>query len=208
MASTTNYSWSTPDDTGLVKDGALNIRTLGSAVDSTLFSVSGGKNVGMVLLNATTVTNASILTIDNVFTTSYDNYVIYFEWERTSGAPSRQWFNYIKSDGTALTGSYFVGNFNTAVAATSTVNLGGTYTNLGLIGICSTTRNVYRLEVKNPQTAGSVNCFALGQGTSTDYASFSSTYVANGTTKLRGISLYNDSGNFTGTARIYGLRNS
>lgn len=36
MATTTNYSWTTPDDTDLVKNGASAIRTLGSAVDSTL----------------------------------------------------------------------------------------------------------------------------------------------------------------------------
>jgi hypothetical protein len=38
MASTTNYSWSTPDDTALVKDGAAAIRSLGTAIDSTVFS--------------------------------------------------------------------------------------------------------------------------------------------------------------------------
>jgi hypothetical protein len=36
MATTTNYGWTTPDDTALVKDGASAIRTLGSSVDSTL----------------------------------------------------------------------------------------------------------------------------------------------------------------------------
>jgi hypothetical protein len=38
MATTTNYSWVTPDDTSLVKDGASAIRTLGSSVDSTVFA--------------------------------------------------------------------------------------------------------------------------------------------------------------------------
>lgn len=38
MANTTNYNWETPDDTDLVKDGALAIRTLGSAVDTTVFN--------------------------------------------------------------------------------------------------------------------------------------------------------------------------
>lgn len=38
MATTTNYSWSTPDDTALVKDGAAAIRSLGSAIDSTVFT--------------------------------------------------------------------------------------------------------------------------------------------------------------------------
>jgi hypothetical protein len=41
MASTTNYSWTTPDDTALVKDGAAAIRSLGTAIDSTVFTNAG-----------------------------------------------------------------------------------------------------------------------------------------------------------------------
>jgi len=36
MATTTHFSWSTPDDTALVKNGASAIRTLGSSADSTV----------------------------------------------------------------------------------------------------------------------------------------------------------------------------
>ncbi len=36
MATTTNYGWTTPDDTALVKDGASAIRSLGSSIDTTL----------------------------------------------------------------------------------------------------------------------------------------------------------------------------
>ena len=36
MATTTNFGWTTPDDTGLVKDGASAIRTLGSSADTTV----------------------------------------------------------------------------------------------------------------------------------------------------------------------------
>lgn len=42
MASTTNFNWTTPDNTGYVKDGALAIRTLGSAIDTTLVNLKGG----------------------------------------------------------------------------------------------------------------------------------------------------------------------
>ena len=38
MATTTNYGWTTPDDTALVKDGASAIRTLGTAIDTTTFN--------------------------------------------------------------------------------------------------------------------------------------------------------------------------
>lgn len=42
MASTTNFGWSTPDNTGYVKDGALAIRTLGNAIDTSLVDLKGG----------------------------------------------------------------------------------------------------------------------------------------------------------------------
>lgn len=38
MATTTNYGWTTPDDTSLVKDGAAAIRTLGTSIDTTVFN--------------------------------------------------------------------------------------------------------------------------------------------------------------------------
>ena len=36
MATTTNFGWSTPDDSALVKNGASAIRTLGSSADTTV----------------------------------------------------------------------------------------------------------------------------------------------------------------------------
>lgn len=36
MATTTNNGWETPDDTDLVKDGALAMRTLGDAIDTSV----------------------------------------------------------------------------------------------------------------------------------------------------------------------------
>jgi hypothetical protein len=48
MATTTNFSWTTPDDTDLVKDGAAAIRTLGSAIDTSLVDLKGG-TTGQVL---------------------------------------------------------------------------------------------------------------------------------------------------------------
>lgn len=77
MATTTNYSWSTPDDTALVKDGASAIRTLGSSVDTTLFSVTGGKNVGLQYITSVSLTGASVQ-INNCFSSAYDNYSLVF----------------------------------------------------------------------------------------------------------------------------------
>jgi hypothetical protein len=46
MATTTNYGWTTPDDTSLVKDGAAAIRTLGSSVDTTTKNLNPETTLG------------------------------------------------------------------------------------------------------------------------------------------------------------------
>lgn len=51
MANTTNFGWETPDDTDLVKDGAAAIRTLGSAIDTSLVDLKGG-TTGQLLSKA------------------------------------------------------------------------------------------------------------------------------------------------------------
>lgn len=48
MATTTNFGWTTPDNTGYVKDGALAIRTLGNAIDTSIAELKGG-TTGQVL---------------------------------------------------------------------------------------------------------------------------------------------------------------
>ena len=81
MATTTNYSWSTPDDTALVKDGAAAIRSLGTAIDTTVFTNAGaainktiidakgdlivGTAADTAARLAVGVTNGHVLTVDS-----------------------------------------------------------------------------------------------------------------------------------------------
>jgi len=77
MATTTNYSWTTPDNTSYVKDGASAIRTLGSSVDSTLFTALGGAYPGMRLVKKQTIGSAvSSVAVTNAFSATYENYKI------------------------------------------------------------------------------------------------------------------------------------
>jgi hypothetical protein len=70
MATTTNYGWTTPDDTALVKDGAAAIRTLGSSVDTTVKALSPGTTAGDVdyYTAATTKTRLGIGSTGQVLT--------------------------------------------------------------------------------------------------------------------------------------------
>lgn len=85
MATTTNYSWTTPDDTDLVKDGASAIRSLGSAIDSTVFT-----NAGNAVQKSTIDAKGDLLvgTADNTITrlaVGTNNYVLTADSAEASG---------------------------------------------------------------------------------------------------------------------------
>jgi hypothetical protein len=66
MATTTNFGWSTPDDTALVSQGASAIRTLGSSIDTTMAELKGG-TTGQIL------SKSSGTDMDFTWTTKYDS---------------------------------------------------------------------------------------------------------------------------------------
>jgi hypothetical protein len=71
MATTTNYSWETPDDTDLVKDGAAAIRTLGSSIDTTTKALNPSTTLGDIeyrSATANTNTRLGIGSTGNVLT--------------------------------------------------------------------------------------------------------------------------------------------
>jgi hypothetical protein len=77
MATTANYSWSTPDNTSYVKDGAQSIRTLGSSVDTTLFTALGGAYPGLRLVKKQTIGSAvASIVVSDAFSATYENYKI------------------------------------------------------------------------------------------------------------------------------------
>jgi hypothetical protein len=64
MATTTNFGWETPDDTDLVKDGALAIRTLGSAIDTSLVDLKGGTTGQVLSKNSNTDMDFTWIAVD------------------------------------------------------------------------------------------------------------------------------------------------
>jgi hypothetical protein len=102
MATTTNYSWSTPDDTALVKDGAAAIRTLGSSADTTVKALNPGTTAGDVDYYTTSTAKArlaigtagQVLTVNSGATAP--------EWKDAAGGAN---FTLLNAGGTTLSGS-------------------------------------------------------------------------------------------------------
>jgi hypothetical protein len=73
MATTTNYGWTTPDDTALVKDGAAAIRTLGTSVDTTTKALNPSTTLGDIEYRSSTAntnTRLAIGSTGNILTVS------------------------------------------------------------------------------------------------------------------------------------------
>jgi hypothetical protein len=87
MATTTNYGFEIPDDTDLVKDGALAMRDLGQDVDTQLFTALGGDYPGLRLVKKQTIgTGVSSVNVTSAFSATYQNYKILISGGAGSGA--------------------------------------------------------------------------------------------------------------------------
>jgi len=130
MATTTpNYGWTVPTSTDLVKDGATAIETLGDAIDASMNTALGTKKAGMVLLNTTSFSAVASQSINDVFSATYDNYVLLINY-LTSTTANQTWRlrvsgtdNSAASYQTALTGINGSGT-----ARNSTVDAGTSWT--------------------------------------------------------------------------------
>jgi hypothetical protein len=100
MATTTNYGWTTPDDTALVKDGAAAIRTLGSSVDTTTKALNPSTTLGDIEYRSSTAntnTRLGIGSTGDVLTVSGGVPA----W----AAPAAGGLTLINAGGTTLTGA-------------------------------------------------------------------------------------------------------
>jgi hypothetical protein len=102
MATTTNYGWTTPNDTDLVKDGAAAIRTLGSSVDTTTKALNPSTTLGDIEYRSSTAntnTRLGIGSTGQVLTVAGG----VPSWATpTASNPS---YSLLNAGGTALTGS-------------------------------------------------------------------------------------------------------
>ena len=162
MATTTNYGWTTPDDTDLVKDGAAAIRTLGSSVDTTTKNLNPETTTGDLAYRSATAnvkTRLGIGTTGQVLTVA-------------GGVPS--WATPTTGDiegvtaGTGITGGGTSGTVTitndmaTTITAAGDIVVGtgsGTYDNLPIgttaqVLTADTTVSPYKVKWATPSAGG------------------------------------------------------
>jgi hypothetical protein len=206
MATTTNYGWDTPDDTDLVKDGALAIRDLGQDVDTSLYGITSGKNVGLVHINTTSFSGVASQSINDVFSTSFDNYRAVLKVDGTaSGLISFR----LRVSGSDATGSNYeqqgVRIRSGTIANPEGTALGASFRLLDVT--LNTPKNGVSFDLISPFLAE--NTQYNSAGFEFQAAAQAAEFRAgnhNLNTSYTGLTLFPASGNITGTISIYGYR--
>jgi hypothetical protein len=117
MATTTNYGWTTPDDTALVKDGAAAIRTLGSSIDTTTKNLNPETTLGDFAYRSSTANVKTRLALGTA------NQLL----RVNSGATAPEW-------ATISTGGMQLLSTTSLTGASTTISsISGAYNNLQLI---------------------------------------------------------------------------
>ncbi len=163
MPTTTNYGWTTPADTDLVKDGASAIRTLGTAIVTTVFNNAGAA------INKTIIDAKGDLIVGSAADTAAivavgtNDYVLTADSAATNGV---KWAALPASGGMTLI-SETVLNANSGLNLTS---IPGTYKQLLLIwfGVKHSGNGSYfNLRLNNDSTASIYQHAQWGQTTNT-----------------------------------------
>lgn len=212
MATTTpNYGWDVPTSTDYVKDGALAIETLGDDIDASLFSITGGKNVGHQFITSAALTGSSV-TVSSAFSSAYDAYQLVFSNIRTTSGQNTQ-----LQMGTTNTGYYQTELVAAAGYATASGSANYTNTNAGaqfttgiICGTTTTETSGGLVQIINPFLSVSTIMQSHGvDARTTGLGPRITNGFHNSATSFTSFTVIAGGGTFsTGTVRVYGLRNS
>jgi hypothetical protein len=188
MATTTNYSWTTPDDTALVKDGASAIRSLGTAIDTTTKNLNPSTTLGDIEYRSSTAntnTRLGIGSTGQVLTVASG----VPSWATPSSLPSQTGNSgkFLTTDGTnaswATPASKVVQIVNATYSTQVNISAGVT-ADTGLSATITPTSSSNKVLVFFSQTAGTnasgyVNGLYLKRGSTTIGNSFCGEFLYN-----------------------------
>jgi hypothetical protein len=162
---TTNYGWTYPTSTDLVKDGATAIQTATQGVDTTLWTALGGAYPGLRLVKKQVIgSGVSSVNVTSAFSATYEAYKIVVTGGVASTSP-----NLGLKLGASATGYYEVLRYNTfstgAAQTPAGTNNGSSW---AFVGNASTDAIAFDVNLRNPFLA--------------KWTYFDSYYIATGTT--------------------------
>ena len=165
---------------------------------------------GMVLVNSTTFSSTTAISLNNVFSSTYENYRIVLSSTSTSG---QAYFGYFRASGANKTSSLynFASFYYNQGPSSGNQGVGASlgYATMGITGgSASSSIEIYSPFVSSVPTQYYTNYRYSSTSTSAETTGgFFHGYYASSESH-DGIYLYVTSGTWSGTIRVYGYRNS
>jgi hypothetical protein len=209
MATTTNYGFEIPDDTDLVKDGALAMRDLGQDVDTAMFNALAGQKAGLILINTTSFSAVASVTLPaGSFSSTYNDYLLLVNF--TGASANLNLTGRMRSGVTDATTAYDAAGVQyvtTGSGLTALNTAGGTSWDLGQVNSTSPSYSQLSILFKSPNTTNP-NKPAFITGNFVSNAGAGTGYVRNVainlSTQFDTFKLIASTGNFTGNCSVYG----
>ena len=201
MSNTSAYGWNIPDNTDLVKDGALAIRTLGNAIDTSMNTALGTRKAGMVLLNTTSFSGVAAQNFSGVFSNTYKFYKVNLQIACAVGGSDV--LMRFREGATDKATSYYSSSYASTAANTSgifgAVN-NGTYIYLGT-AFTDPDANMISMDILRTASKGTLVSRCME---STNSRQFSTGGINTSMSAFDGFTIYPSTNNISGTAYIYG----
>lgn len=229
MPTTTNFGWTTPADTDLVKDGASAIRTLGSGIDTSFVDLKGGTtgqfltkatntdldftwaaapSSGMNLVSSGSFTAASSFNLGTPFTSSYRNYKVLVSLVNTVANSNPGLYCFPRAGGTNNTsgGVDFTYRFYSSAATSDSTNTNqnGAPTTNFLDDGWTLDMTIYQPNISGKTFARYAGIAGSG-GSGTVNGQYEGAFTVQNNTQWDSLGFTLSGDSFTGFYRVYGL---
>ena len=160
---------------------------------------------GMVLIASQSFSAASSVSVNNCFSSTYDNYRIILTGNASADVSMYMRFRSAGSDNSTLNYAWqYIAATSTSVSAASST--GGSASSI--TAFYTSDGNSASIDVMNPNLAKptGINTSVVYTYGTLQWRGYAALFTA--TTQFDGFTIYPSSGNMTGTLRVYGYRNS
>lgn len=212
MPTTPNYGWTYPSSSGYVKNGASDMQTIATGVDTTLGTALNNKTrSGLVLITSQTIgSGVSTVSLNSVFSTNFKSYRIIYSPDASSLTGTVTYMRFRTGSTDNSTSNYsWAGNQVTYTNSASTA--ANSSQNLGFIGYGSYTSpaswGTYVLDIFNPFLSQYTLWESAGTGVQSGGVLTRTTFGGyfNANTSFDGITFFPIAGTLTGgTIAVYG----
>jgi len=205
-ALTSKANLASPAFTGTPTAPTAGLGTNTTQLATTAFVLANGPASGLTHINTTTFSAVSSVSLNNVFTSTYDYYRVLFEFKPSTATTHTMRMRVGGADSTSVVyANISQRQYSTAV----TQNAGSVGNSIDFTyGPWGTEQYIGQFEFYNPAKASNTGWINTSATWTTSAIQIFNSGFHKSTTVFDGFSFIGAAGNFTGIIRVYGYKNS